>query len=194
MSTISDIYESLRTAYEEKQCHAVPRFSVIDRTDFILEQCSGKVVLDIGASGPLHEAIAEVAKKCYGIDREDGDGVVGVDLDNLSDTFGLPRFGDVKLIVCGEVIEHLANPGTFLKHLRYAYSGTPVIITVPNAASSILQSNLRRGIESVNSDHVAWYSWKTLSVLLDRYGYVPREWHWYHGEPRFAEGIICVAE
>lgn len=193
MTTITELYDSLQTPYDEKQRHRVPDFPVVDRVGFIVDMCRGKVVLDIGASGPMHESIVTAAKKCYGIDREDGDGVVGVDLDSLCDTAGVPFWGDVELIVCGEVIEHLANPGNFLKHLRYAYA-RPVIITVPNAASSALQHSLRRGIESVNSDHVAWYSWKTLSVLLGRYGYEPKLWAWYNGLPRFAEGLICVAE
>jgi len=197
MTTIAELRDNLggpSAEYVAKQMHRLPDFPVVDRERFILERVKGKVVLDIGASGKMHEAIRDVAKKCYGIDREDGCDVIGVDLDSLSDTFGMPWFGDVNVVVCGEVIEHLANPGNFLEHLRYAYK-CPVIFTVPNAASHILQSTLRRGVECVNNDHVAWYSWKTLSVLLGRYGYQPQQWAWYGpGQPGFNEGIICVAE
>lgn len=201
--TIAELYDSLQTPYDEKQRHPVPDFPVVDRVGFILDMCRGKVVLDIGASGPMHEAIVEVAKKCYGIDREPGPNIVAFDLDNIgSFTWtAIPWWDDVEIIVCGEVIEHLANPGNFLQSLRHEYfqrratkAKPAVIITVPNAASSALQASLRQGIESVNSDHVAWYSWKTLSVLLGRYGYEPMFWGWYNGSPRFAEGIVCVTE
>ena len=195
MTTIEKLRSSLAgpsPEYIAKQIHYVPDFPVVDRERFILERVAGKVVLDIGASGRMHEAIVAVAKKCYGIDRENREDVWGMDLDDVS-LGSLPYFDRVEMIVCGEVIEHLANPGHFLARLKEAYS-IPVIFTTPNAASEILQQNLRRGIECVNSDHVAWYSWKTLSVLLGRYGYIPKEWAWYNGQPRFAEGIICVAE
>jgi hypothetical protein len=53
---------------------------------------------------------------------------------------------------------------------------------------------MEAGTENVNVDHVAWYSWRTLKTLLDRYGYPIREFYWYKGRPRFAEGIIVVTE
>lgn len=198
MNSIAELRASLgdkSPEYIKKQMHRVPDFPVVERELFILERVAGKVVLDIGASGPMHEAIVEVAKQCHGIDRKDGDGVVGVNLDNINEDEGLPRFEGVEIVVCGEVIEHLANPGRFLEELRFAYCAS-VIFTVPNAGSEILQHNLRKGIECVNSDHVAWYSWKTLSVLLGRYGYEPKEWAWYGPASckGLNEGIICVAE
>lgn len=198
MTTLAELRDTLgrpSAEYIAKQMHRVPDFPVVDRERFILERVKGKTVLDIGASGRMHEAIVAVAKKCYGIDRRDGDGVDGVNLDEAPAWEGLPNWHTgTEIVVCGEVLEHLANPGHFLRAMRTAHP-VPVIFTVPNAASEILQRNLRRGIECVNNDHVAWYSHKTLSVLLGRYGYEPKDWAWYGpGQPGFNEGIICVAE
>jgi len=49
---------------------------------------------------------------------------------------------------------------------------------------------MRGGIENVNRDHVAYYSYWTLHELVTRYGFEITEWHWYNGRPLFAEGLI----
>lgn len=178
--------------YIAKQLHKVPDAPVVCRETFILEHCLGKVVLDIGASGAMHREIVKAAKKCYGIDREDGDGVVGFNCDSVLEG-KLPVFDGVELVVCGEVVEHLSNPGYFLDRLFNQYQ-VPVIITVPNAFSSAAASVLRSGTENVNNDHVAWYSYTTLKTLLTRVGYEIK-WHgWYKGKQRFSEGLIVVVE
>jgi hypothetical protein len=177
--------------YAAKMLHRIPEAPVVDRAEFLLSQCKDHVVLDIGASGPMHDAIVKVAATCYGIDRTDGDGIVGVDLNDVH--VSLPVYADVTLVICGEVLEHLSNPGWLLDRLRAAYPVT-TIITVPNAFSEIARLKLADGHESVNRDHTCWFSWKTLSVLLERHGYVVKEFCWYNGSPRTAEGLIFVVE
>ena len=193
-------YSGETVAYREKQLHVIPDLPVVNRQEFILTRVKGKVVLDIGASGPMHEAIVGVSAKCYGIDRpnptevrilqEKDMGVTGIDLDK--ETGWVPKFGGVELIVCGEVIEHLGNPQSFLQRLRAVYKDVPVIITVPNAFSTGGVNSLNRGIENVNSDHVAYYSYTTLTRLVTRVGYKVCEAYWYNGQPKFAEGLIFV--
>ena len=182
--------------YVAKMMHRVPEAGVVDRAKFILERCKGKVVLDIGASGPMHEQIAAAARDCFGIDRpgaSDVTGVVGIDLDEPHDLSPeLYEWEHVELVVCGEVLEHLSNPGRFLNGLRRNYPNAPVIITVPNAFSTAGQRHMEDGIENVNIDHVNWYSWRTMKTLLDRCGYVVEEFHWYGGEPYTAEGLIFL--
>lgn len=183
--------------YVDKQIHKLPAARIVDRMAFVLERCAGKVVLDIGASGPLHEGIVKVAKKCYGIDRpgvpiiHGAPVVVGVDLDKSPQD--LPAYLDVELVVCGEVLEHLSNPGRFLDELRTDYRCS-VIFTVPNAYSAIARKHAERGNENVNVDHVAWHSPRTLQTLLERAGYTVNEWFGYNGEWPVCEGLIAVAE
>lgn len=197
--------------YVAKMMHAVPETTVVDRHAFVLERCKGKGVLEFGASGKLHDEIKKVAGHYIGVDREgDGEGVVGFDLDDVS-RWSLPPheyFHPVSMvlpseplslevfdvIVCGEVIEHLSNPGWFLTRLRRQYAGVPVIITVPNAFAEAGRSHMKRGVENVNRDHVAWYSYRTLRTLLERVGYSISSFHWYHGQPYTAEGLIVIAE
>lgn len=178
--------------YVAKMLHEVPEADVVDRAAFIMERCRGHVVLDIGASGLLHDQIKSVAKKVYGIDREDGDDIAGIDLSHYATR--LPKYQDVTRVVCGEVLEHLSNPGIFLEKLRLVYGGTPTIVTVPNAFSRAGHRRLLDGVENVNIDHVAWYSHRTLKTLLSRYGYEIKEFYWYNGEPLTAEGLVVVTE
>jgi hypothetical protein len=201
-ATIDDLRESLADKapklppeYVAKMMHAVPTATTVDRAAFVLERCKGKRVLEFGASGPMHDAIRKVAAMHVGVDREDGPGVIGFDLDDIT-CVDLPAASPVDgwdVIVCGEVLEHLSNPGHFLARVRRQYVA-PVIITVPNAFSQAGRSHIERGTECVNRDHVAWYSWKTLSVLLGRVGYSTTAWHWYGGPPLVAEGLIVVVE
>lgn len=181
-------------AYAAKMLHPLPAVSVVDRARFILDRVKGKRVLEFGASGPMHDGIVKVAASCLGVDREDGPGVVGFDLDDVR-RIGLPGDGDeFDVIVCGEVLEHLSNPGWFLTRLRRIFPGVPVLVTVPNAYSAVARAHALRGIDNVNRDHVAWHSPRTLQTLLERAGYRVTTWHYYHGEPRTAEGLIAIAE
>lgn len=181
------------TAYAEKMLHRVPDAPVVDRAAFILEQCRGKRVLEFGASGPLHEAIAKVTTAgSLGVDRETAAGIVGFDLDDVS-LQTLPD-NNPEVIVCGEVLEHLSNPGWFLTRLRRQFPGVAVVLSVPNAFSAVAARHIVRGTENVNRDHVAWYSYRTLLTLLKRAGYTKNVFAWYRGAPMTAEGLLVVME
>lgn len=179
-------------AYAAKMLHAIPKGESVDRTAFLMERCKGLVVLHVGASGPLHEALKQHAAKVYGWDREDGEDVIGLDLDERD--VALPFHPDVDVILCGEVLEHLSNPGQLLYKLRLRYRDVPLIVTVPNAFSEVGRSHIKRGVENVNKDHVSYYSYRTLRTLLERAGYTPSELFWYNGPPYLAEGLIVVTE
>lgn len=193
-------------AYAERMLHQIPDAPVVDREQFILEHCTGKRVLEFGASGPLHEAIVNVASFAFGVDRQPNEIaeqatsctdsphgiVVGFDLDDVTKS-GLPGLAP-DVIVCGEVIEHLSNPGWFLTRLRKQFAGVPTIITVPNAFCAAGKGHMARGIENVNVDHVAWYSFRTLKTLLGRAGYTDFSFAWYRGQPLTAEGLVVLCE
>ncbi len=192
--------EEPSAAYAAKMLHDLPPAKTVDRAAFILKHVAGKRVLEFGASGPMHDAIVKAARTCVGVDRLDSnDGnniVIGFDLDDVSKQT-LP-LGDATsgfdIIVCGEVIEHLSNPGWFLTRLKRQYPGVPVIITVPNAFATAGRQWLAKGKECVNDDHVAWYSPKTLSVLLNRAGYTYADLFYYNGDGPTAEGLVVVTE
>lgn len=198
-ATIDALRESLaqpgpgRTPeYNTKMMHVVPDAPVIDRAKSILQHCAGKRVLEFGASGPMHDAVGKVATLLVGIDRHTTDDVIGFDLDKIGPD--LPDLGTFDLILCGEILEHLANPGWFLERLHRQYPGVQVVITVPNAFTANGKQHMRDSIENVNIDHVAWYSYRTLRTLIERYGYAVQDFAWYHGNPLTAEGMIMVVQ
>jgi hypothetical protein len=135
----------------------------------------------------------EVAHKAYGIDKdaENSDSYRKLNFDEMENEI-LPYEWKVNLIICGELIEHLINPGHFLKSLKEFRC--PIIITIPNAFSRGGYQSVEKGIEIVNKDHCAWYSWKTATVLFDKCGYMVREFFWYNGNPNTAEGMIFIIE
>lgn len=182
-------------AYAEKMLHPLPEVKVVaDRIAYLLEHVTGKRVVEFGASGAASLAIRKAASDYFGVDRTDDPPVIGFDLDDVSLLTVPTPVWTPEIVICGEVLEHLSNPGWFLTRLRRQWSGVPVLITVPNAFCAGAQKWLAKGMENVNRDHVAWYSPKTLSVLLERVGYVRADLAYYNGTGPTAEGLIVVAE
>jgi hypothetical protein len=186
------IYNLLgNSAYKSKMLHAIPPASVVSRERYILEQVKGKIVLDIGASGPMHAAIKQAAKICYGIDRDPPPSPYYYKM-NLDTIHGLPDLPGIEIVIAGEGLEHLDNAGHFLDLLKqYA---CPIILTTPNAFNRGGRKSIEGGIEMVNPEHVCYYSYWTLSTLVQRHGYHVTSWHWYNGQPFTAEGIIFRME
>jgi len=188
-------------AWYAKMMHRIPPASVEDRVRYILAQCQGKRVLHLGCNWPpgsLHRAIEKVAEKLYGIDisipvGQGRECYVHADLDSEMHSRGLALslLGQhIDIVVCAEILEHLGNPGNLLLHLKKF--DCPVLITVPNAFSNAGYYHVSGGTESVNPEHVAYYSYHTLRVLIERYGYVLDDWYWYNGKPGTAEGLIFL--
>lgn len=178
--------------YYEKMIHKIPQNVSVSRLDYILKACKDAVVLDIGCAGWMHEEIEKVAKECWGIDKVPQNGIknyiqMDVEKEEFSKvSFKWPQFD---LILCGEIIEHLSNPGAFLDKLKIF--DVPIILTVPNIGG--IGNNYRvMGIENVNTEHVAWYSYHTLKTLVERHGYHIDDWFWCDGEPLTSEGILFV--
>ena len=85
--------------------------------------------------------------------------------------FNLNRQFDI--IVAGELMEHLTNPGGFLtcarQHLR---AEGKLVLTMPNAIClNYFIQNIFKGHELDNLDHCCLYSETTLRCLLKRYGF-----------------------
>jgi len=168
----------------------IPRASV-DRLRFILEAAAGREVLHLGcadhpytrariADGSwLHARIAAVAARCVGVDanrealdwlrRERGIADLAEGDAEALDRLNLGRFD---LVVAGEIIEHLANPGRFLATAPEVLKpGGRLLITTANAFCLRRMLRIPFRIESVHPDHVAYYSHATLAALARRFGF-----------------------
>ena len=195
---VSDVHElreliasRMTPAYRAKMFHTVPEWPTVkDRGQYLVELVTGRQILDIGCSGPISDNLEIVAKRYRGVDRSlvPGRTVDVVDLDRSPEL--LPADPEVDLVICSEVLEHLANPGRFLEALQAKYTGIDTCITVPNAGAY----SVKQGCEVVNGDHVAWYSYTTMRVLLERYNYEIVNCKWYNGQPHKAEGLIMLTK
>jgi len=209
VATLADLHaecDAMRgydPAWYVKMMHKIPLARVDNRVRYILAQCQGKRVLHLGCNWPpgyLHTAIEKVATRLYGVDicvpPGASEGLFGrVDLDKgteAADLVGSLSVEQIELVVCAEILEHLGNPGNLLAQLKRL--ACPVLITVPNAFNNTGYYHVTGGVESVNPEHVAYYSYHTLKVLVERYGYVLNDWCWYNGKPGTAEGVIFLVQ
>ncbi len=180
------------------------KFELVQRVDFIKKACVGKKVLHLGCTNYpytqeslennmlLHFEIAEVAGELYGFDF-DQKGIDILEEAGVKNLFraDLEKLEEVRLdetfdvIIAGEMIEHLSNPGLFLKGIqRFMNARTNLVITTINAYSAMrfMIYGLRgRGgaLEPVHPDHVAYYSYKTLSLAIERENLQVRDFLFY---------------
>ena len=170
------------------------KFESVQRVDFIKAACSGKKVLHLGCTNYpytkesiengmlLHFELEKVASQLYGFDFDQagldilieagGKNLFRADLEKLEEVESDETFD---VIIAGEMIEHLNNPGLFLSGIRrFMNSETRLMITTINAYCGMrfvwYGLRGRRGkAEPVHPDHVAYYSYSTLSLLLKRH-------------------------
>ncbi|MFN6963426.1 MAG: class I SAM-dependent methyltransferase [Pyrinomonadaceae bacterium] len=176
----------------------------VQRVEFIKQICTGKKVLHLGCTNHpytreavendmlLHFELGKVASELYGFDYDQAgiDALAAYGVDNLF-VADLERLDEVDLaetfdvIVAGEMIEHLNNPGLFLTGIRrFMSESTRLVITTINAYCGMrfLLYGLRgKGgtAEFVHPDHVAYYSYSTLKLLLERHGLRVEEFMFY---------------
>jgi ubiquinone/menaquinone biosynthesis C-methylase UbiE len=140
----------------------------------------------------LHFELEKIAGELYGFDFDQAgidilraagaENLYRADLEKLSEV-DLKETFDV--IIAGEMIEHLQNPGLFLRGIqRFMNKDTKLIITTINAfcAMRFFIYGLRGkgGVsEPVHPDHVAYYSHKTLSLVVKRENLAIKEFYFY---------------
>jgi len=169
---------------------------LVQRLDFIKRISAGKSVLHLGCTNwpytlqaidvgtLLHKDLAEVSRELYGFDfdQEGIDVLASKGFDNLYRA-DLQKLSDVQLekkfdvIIAGEMIEHLNNPGDFLSGIkRFMNRDTQLVVTTINAYSGMRffvygLRGQRGSLEPVHPDHVAYYSYSTLKLLVERHGF-----------------------
>ena len=177
---------------------------VVQRIEWMKNLAKEKTVLHLGCTNfpytresiekemLFHFALRDSAKELYGFDfdQEGIDILAGYGCGNLFRA-DLERLEDVELdrkfdmIIAGEMIEHLNNPGKFLEGIqRFMNSDSRLIITTVNAYCAmrfVIYALLGKGgtNEPVHPDHVAYYSYSTLKVLIERHGLTVDEFLFY---------------
>lgn len=168
-----------------------------DKDRFILERCRGQRVLDMGCVNHTLEAtllpdwrhaqISQVATSVVGLDYEKeivaqlntkGWNIVAGDAQNFDLRAQYPE--GFTCIVASELIEHLVDPGSFLRCVRqHLAPGGEVIITTPHAYGfAFFLEMLIFGQEKINDDHTVTFSRKNMEWMLRKNGLRVKEFHW----------------
>jgi SAM-dependent methyltransferase len=132
----------------------------------------------IGSPQWLHGRLREKFPSVSGIDiSEENVAILRANgFDNIyvqsAESFQIAEKFDT--IVAGEVIEHLANPGLFLRracaHLK---PGGRLVLTTPNAFSLLFISYalFKYPKTCENLQHTCWFCPQTMKELVGRYGF-----------------------
>ena len=174
---------------------------VKDRVSYLVQLASGLEVLDVGCTGKkadgripdsaasLHQALKPVCKSLVGVDSDEG-GVTHMASEGFKvicvdvSTMDLQRTFD--LIIAGEIIEHLPNPGIALNNLGKHLNKTGrLVLTTCNPFYYRQQSKiLRKEHIQVHPEHTAWYDPLTMGVLLNSSGFKVTKGVWLASKKR----------
>ena len=155
---------------------------------FIAEQCRGRSVLNVGATGTvdrfldgrarrwLHEELSRTASRLVGVDIDpESIGLArarGIDTVRLGDCTTMQLDERFERIVFSEVIEHIETPGAALRNLlaHLAPDGR-IYVTTPNPTyfADVAKAVFDRA-PSVYYDHVCAFYPENLVVLCSRCG------------------------
>ena len=193
--------------------HRLPRVPSVDRVAFLRSMARGKRVIHAGFCGTegyphrseslggwLHGQLAAEASELIGVDINrrgveaavhHGYEAVAADVRDKEALSAL-RLDPADVVIAGELIEHLDDPGSFLDgaHVLVKPEGH-LVLTTPNAHALRHTIATLAGIETINPDHVALYSWYTLTNLVQRHGWTVRWFGTYHhSSARTARGRL----
>lgn len=163
----------------------------VDRLNFIVDNCVGKIVLDVGCFDEtalvkretlhwLHGRLAAKAKLVVGVDNSSkipNEGLRTADNatiyrgDGVHVDESLTGQNDYDVIVAGEFIEHIENPLEFFRAIKARFPGRELIISTPNGVSFANTLMGLIGREVQHKDHLYNFTFKILNTLCLRSGF-----------------------
>lgn len=184
--------------------------AAVDRVRWVCRRCAGKTVLHLGcmcapnvaasiATGRhMHLSLSKVCARLTGVDLDlthrgllpadsDTHDIREADVCDQSQLAAAIAGRTYDVVVAGELLEHLLNPGLCLTAIGALLPAATLIVTVPNALHRGNAARARRGVELVHEDHVCWYSPRTIETLLHKCGWI-RNVLYAAGRPRHRWG------
>jgi 2-polyprenyl-3-methyl-5-hydroxy-6-metoxy-1,4-benzoquinol methylase len=192
MSRSTDAFVAQDERSQRLLVHKLPRARLVDRIPFVVDRARGTRVIHVGFADAgyrdfhmaeeqwLHDHLAGVAKELVGVDLDAAGVAEAVEQGHeayVADCCDVDAVAALDLapgqtVIAGEIIEHLDDPGSFLDamHVLCAPDGV-LVITTPNAYGWVNPAALLAGYEVNHPDHIAMYTWRTLSQMLGRHGW-----------------------
>ena len=184
------------------------------RIELILEEVKDSdTVLNVGCASHdyaegniwLHRLLCEKARRVVGIDISPPPNTGAYNIIK-ADAESMELNEKFDLIVAGELIEHLSNPGSFFDRSReHLKEGGRLLLTTPNPWdwTRFVRAVLRIPSTPVK-DHVCWYDKETITNLANRHGfnvkcveYIPRIPYGGGTEgpvaTAFEKGVCCIS-
>jgi hypothetical protein len=169
---------------------------VSDREAFFMEICRDKVVLHLGCADAIHlKKHAEIGRHLHILINSVARRVYGVDINQyaikqLRSQYGLSNLyvadvetlnidfnEDFDIIIAGELLEHLNNPGLFLDSIKsYMSNQTLLICTTPNLLSLKCFLHNVVGNQAIHPDHSIGFTFSLIETLFARHNYYIAEW------------------
>jgi len=172
--------------------HELPPARLVDRITHLRDAVRGRRAVHLGfadarcagfqdAHGAwLHDVLAETASELVGLDI-DPTGVEAArragyqaHVVDCRDPHAVAALGlrPADVVVVGELIEHLDDPGAMLDGVASLVApGGRIVVTTPNGHGLFNVCAALAGRELNHPDHVTLYSWYTLTNLLGRHGW-----------------------
>jgi 2-polyprenyl-3-methyl-5-hydroxy-6-metoxy-1,4-benzoquinol methylase len=160
------------------------RKPVEDRRVYLEDLARGKRVLDVGCVGHsvdfyepenwVHGRIAAAAAECLGVDilADEIEKVRGRGYNvMLRDVTAEPLDRKFELITCGELIEHLGNPGGLFRAAgKMLEPGGRLVLTTPNPYCDSNVRDAYTGVFRESVDHVTLLGPSNIAELAEREG------------------------
>ena len=167
---------------------------MVARLPWIRQRCAGLAVLNLGCMHApntrgsirralnLHHTLCGVCARLTGIDIDlsardlmppdtPSHDIQEADVCHQNQLAAAVAGRPYDVVVAGELLEHLPNPGLCLQAVAAILPAATLIVTVPNALAWAVARRARRGVEAVHAEHVCWYSPRTILSLLERCGW-----------------------
>src|SRR5512141_2887672 len=160
---------------------------ILKKRDWILQHVAGRRVLDLGVVGnDIDRALRADETWLHGLIEKAARHVTGIDIDERSvrllnaaghnvicaDAVSVRLDERFDVIVCGDLIEHVAEPLRLLETVAYHLAdGGLALVTTPNPHSASRIFNIwADGSTPVNPEHVFWLCPRTMHQLVARSG------------------------